>query len=405
MGLWRRLGLPGRRSQSLIAVERKILRFRRLVEQHGELLDLFADLKEKQSGEYILDRQYIEARLDRAYEGARRILYDMQVLSGSDLVEGYDQVDRLRSESERILRNAQTESAPAGCPPQEEEVDWETLALQALLQDLTRLSPHNAGVGGGTETDPDSPGSLSEWAWWGHRMAAEWLTEHLIRVSPTPLADLCRETTREPLVRIFLLGSARESEEALHQCLAPERRDHRAEGHPLLPLRIFLQGLCGRRDEGEARQVRLEKGGKQGAGGSDARLELYADEDLLLLRLPRTLPLRLFWCSLSLQARENLFYLYGTPLPSHPQGATPRAFSSEKEPFCTYRGGIGDRWVYWASNFSRTQGVERIRMLGHSLSVGTTPLRGYGPDDDPGERLQEGIARFLKQAAIPQREG
>ncbi len=119
MGIWRRWGSSQRRSPSPIAIERKIIRFRRLVEQHGEILDLFADLKDKQSGEYILDRQYIEARLDRAYEGVRRILYDMQVLSDANRAEVYDQLDRLRSVSEKILRDARersgsTEPAPQG---------------------------------------------------------------------------------------------------------------------------------------------------------------------------------------------------------------------------------------------------------------------------------------------------
>jgi hypothetical protein len=403
MGIWRRWGSSQRRSPSPIAIERKIIRFRRLVEQHGEILDLFADLKDKQSGEYILDRQYIEARLDRAYEGVRRILYDMQVLSDENRAEVYDQLDRLRSVSEKILRDAQKEPDQQTGSPEEEALDWETLALQALFQDLTRLPAYGPDVESRGETANASPESLTEWAGWGHLMAAQWIAQHLPSVSPAPFANLCDEETGELRVQVFVLGGARESEEALRLCLAPEPSD-RTEASSLLPLRTFMQGMRSPMEKNGKSRLRLEYRGKQKAEKRAALLDLYAGADFLLLRLPSSLPLQLFWCSLSLQPSENLIYLYGTPLPSLFEQGVLEPFSSEKEPFHAYRCGIAGRWMYWASHFSWAQGEERVRMLGHFLSRGINARGDEATQEDMSKHLQEGIAGFLKQTALAQRE-
>jgi hypothetical protein len=403
MGIWTRWGPSQRRSPSSIAIERKIIRFRRLVEQHGEILDLFADLEDKQSGEYILDRQYIEARLDRAYEGVRRILYDMQVLSDANHAEVYDHLDRLRSVSEKILRDAQKEPDQQTGSPEEEALDWETLALQALFQDLTRLPAYGPDVESRDETATASPESLTEWAGWGHRMAAQWIAEHLPRVSSAPFANLCEEETGELRVQIFVLGGARDSEEALRRCLAPEPSD-RTEASSLSPLRTFLQGMRSSMDENDRRGLRLEYRGKQEAGKRVALLDLYAGADFLLLRLPSSLPLQLFWCSLSLQPSENLIYLYGTPSPSLFKQGVLEPLSSEKEPFHAYRCGIAGRWMYWASHFSWAQGEERVRMLGHFLSHGINAHGSETTQEEMSKHLQEGIVGFLKQTAMAQRE-
>jgi len=403
MGIWRRWGSSQRRSLSPIAIERKILRFRRLVEQHGEVLDLFADLEDKQSGEYILDRQYIEARLDRAYEGVRRILYDMQVLSEANRAEVYDQLDRLRSVSEKILRDAEKDPGQPSGPPGEDALDWETLALQALFQDLTRVAADGFGAASRTETEPAPPESLTEWAGWGHRMAAQWIAEHLPSVSPAPVANLCDEETGELRVQVFVLGGERESEEALRRCFAPEPSGM-TEPSSLLPLRAFLQGLQSPTDEDGKRRLRVEYRGTQDAEKRVALLDLYAGADFLLLRLPSSLPLQLFWCSLSLQPNENLIYLSGTPFPSlFKQGAL-EPLSSERAPLHAYRCGMAGRWMYWASHFSRAQGEERVRMLGHFLSHGTNAHGSETAQEDMSKHIQEGLAGFLKQTAMAQRE-
>ena len=399
MGIWTRRDASQRRPSSTIAIDRKVIRFRRLVEQHGEVLDLFADLQDKQSGDYILDGHYIEAGLDRVYEGVRRILYDMRVISDSDSGEGYDQLDRLRSVSERILRDAHQGGDRQEGSSGEEELDWETLALQMLFKDLTRVQAYGPRAVTGTETGLAAPESLTEWAGWAHLKAAQWITDNLPRVSPAPSMNVFDEGTEAFSVRVFVLGGVREAEVAIRQCLAQEPAVHTG-ATSLLPLRYFLEGLRSPSDGMEARQLSLGNTGKQEAGKRTAQLQIYAGEDFLLLRLPSSLPVRLFWCSLSVEQSENLIYLYGMPHPPLFEQLTSGPFSSEQEPFPAHRCGISGRWMYWASRFSWGQGEERVRMLGHSLAESTT-VRGSGTTgEDVSRCLRAGITNFLEQIVV-----
>jgi hypothetical protein len=157
-------------------------------------------------------------------------------------------------------------------------------------------------------------------------------------------------------------------------------------------------------DEDGSKRLRPEYRKRQEAEKKVALLDLYAGADFLLLRFPPSLPLQLFWCSLSLQPGENLIYLYGTRLPYlFKQGAL-EPVSSEKEPFHAYRCGIAGRWMYWASHFSRAQGEERVRMLGHFLSHGIRACGNGTTQEDMRKHLQEGMAGFLKQTAMAERE-
>jgi hypothetical protein len=369
------------------------------VEQHGEVLDLFSDLQEKQSGDYILDRQYIEAGLDRVYEGVRRILYDMRVISDSDSGEGYDQLDRLRSVSERILRDAHQGAHRQEGSSGEEDVDWETLALQMLFKDLTRVPAYGPPAVAGAETGGAEPESLTEWAGWAHLKAAQWITDNLPRVSPVPSMNVLDEGTEAFCVQVFVLGGVREAEVAIRQCLAREPSVHTG-ATSLLPLRYFLEGLRSPSDRMEARQLSLGNTGKQEAANRTAQLQIYAGEDFLLLRLPSSLPVQLFWCSLSVQQSENLIYLYGMPHPSLYERLTSGPFSSEQEPFPAHRCGISGRWLYWASRFSWAQGEETVRMLGHSLAESTTACGSGTTGEDVRRCLQEGITNFLEQIVV-----
>jgi hypothetical protein len=172
----------------------------------------------------------------------------------------------------------------------------------------------------------------------------------------------------------------------------------------LLPLRTFLQGMRSPMDEDGKRRLRPEYRRKQEAEKRVALLDLYAGTDFLLLRLPSSLPLQLFWCCLSPQPSENRIYLYGTPLPAlFKQGAL-ETLSPEKEPFHAHRCDTAGRWMCWASHFSRTQGEERVRMLGHFLSQGIIAHGSGTTQEDMSEHLQKGIAGFFQQTAMAQRE-
>ncbi len=405
MGIWTRRGSSQRRSSSPIAVDRKVVRFRRLVEQHGEVLDLFADLKEKQSGDYILDRGFIEAGLDRVYEGVRRILYDMHVILGSGSAEGYEQLDRLRSISEKIVRETRRDAGPGDGTAQEEEPDWETLALQALLQDLTRLPAYGPSAGAKADKSLAPPESLTEWAGWAHLKAAHWMTDHLPRLPTASPLYLLDEETEPFCFQVVVLGGVgpKEAEAALRGCLAPEPSGPTASS-PLSPLRYFLEGLRHSSNGAGGRHLRVERDRKRKGGQPSAQIQLFAGDDFLLFRFPSPLSVRLLWCSLSVQQSENLIYLYGKPLPALPGRLALEPLASDREPFPIYRCAISGRWAYWASRFSWAQGEERIRMLGHTIA-GARPIRRNGAaHKEVSQYLQEGLTAFLKQTAFPKKE-
>jgi hypothetical protein len=216
------------------------------------------------------------------------------------------------------------------------------------------------------------------------------------------LANFAAEEVEGLGVRLFLLSGARETEEKLRRYLVQDPSDH-MEGSALLPLGTFLEGLLNPSDGNGTRRMHLEEGRKQKAGERDAQLDLYGGEDFLLLRLPSFLPLRLFWCSLSLQPSENMVYMYGTRLSSLFEQENLQSFSSEEEPFPSYRCQISGTWMYWATHFSWAQGEERVRLLGDSLAAGMSVQGGHAAQENVRKCLQEGIAGFLKQTAMPAR--
>ncbi len=401
MGFWTRWDPSRERSLAPIAIDRKIIRFRRLVEQHSEVLEIFRDLEEKQSGEYILDRRYMEARIDRVYEGARRILYDMHVISDSHSDEGYEALDRLRAVSEKILKEAFAASGRQGLASRGETADWETLALQALFQDMTRAPVYGTGADSGTPTGAVAPESLTEWVGWGHLGAAQWLADSLPD-GPPPVATLMDEETGLWTLRVFALGGVKGAEAVIRDSLA-RQPSGRPDTTSLLPLRVFLEGLTRSPDEAGGRRLRLEDTGRQKADKRTVRLDLYAGDDFLLLRLPAVSSLRLFWCSVGMEPAEQRLYLYGTSPPCRPRGVQ-KPFLAAQHPYPVYRCRIADKWMYWASHLSWAQGEERVRVLGHSLAAGMT-LRGDPAGGEPvGTGFQESIAAFLKQTTMLQRE-
>ena len=56
------------------------------------------------------------------------------------------------------------------------------------------------------------------------------------------------------------------------------------------------------------------------------------------------------------------------------------------------------------SELEITEGEERVRMLGHFLSHGINAHGSGTPQENMSKHLQEGIAGFLKQTAMAQRE-
>lgn len=396
MGIWKHGPVFKEGSSSPLVLDRKITRFQRMVEHHAEILDLFSDLKDKQSGEYILDRQYVEAQLDRAYEGARRILYDMHVICDSVSGEGFSELDRLRSVSEEILKDPWKGGREQKEVYGEEELDWEIVALQAIYKDLTRMRASGAGPETSVGTGPVAPQSLAEWAGWAHTRAAQWIATNLPSVSAASCINLCDPEMKSFCIQVFALGSIRGSEEALKQYVAKERTAA-METRSLQPICYLLDSLFLSKTDPDTRKLHFADPTKEPPSSYAVCIQLYTGEGFLMLRLPSFLPLRLFWCSLSLADTENLFYLFGTSSLFYQNGTSSNPACSEKEPYSVYRG--RDRsgtWMYWASNFNWAQGEERIRVLGHSLEEFLRLSASGATHERMCECMEQSLSTYLK---------
>ena len=394
MGIWKRRLALKKGSSPPLALDRKITRFQRLVENHAEILDLLSDLKDKQSGEYILDRQYVEAQLDRAYEGVRRILYDMHVICDSASGEGFSELDSLRCVSEEILKDPWKEGHEQSEFNGEGDPDWEFVALQAIYKDLTRMQASGAASEASGGTGQMVPQSLAEWAGWAHTRAAQWIAGNLPSNSTKASATLCDPETKFFCIQVYALGSIREAEEALRQYLKKE-----TTGHPpinsLEPLCYLLEGLH-RSPATKSRELRLADPGKEPPSGYAVRVQLYTGEGFLMLRLPSFLPLRLFWCSLSVADTENLFYLFGTSSLFYQNGTSSNPACSEKVPYSVYRSSIrSGTWMYWAAQFNWAQGEERIRVLGHSLEEFLRLSASGATQERMSECMEQSLSTYL----------
>jgi hypothetical protein len=94
----------------------RAIRFRHLVRQYGRMLELIDDAAEKQAGEYILDAQYIVALIDRAFEVADAVAYDLNMLVDQRHVAFHEALEALHDRA-RALVAARSAAPPPEAPP------------------------------------------------------------------------------------------------------------------------------------------------------------------------------------------------------------------------------------------------------------------------------------------------
>jgi hypothetical protein len=81
-----------------------LARFRHLLRLYGQLVALCADAGDKQSGQYILDKAYIFALSDRAFQIAKGMVYDLSALTGQPSAGLDELVEVLGSRKSDLLR-------------------------------------------------------------------------------------------------------------------------------------------------------------------------------------------------------------------------------------------------------------------------------------------------------------
>lgn len=93
LGRWLRFG-----RRPSIPFHLLFARFRSILDNNTKLLELFADLAEKQSGEYVFDRRYIETSVHRTFELAGKIVTDLNSLTDQKHASLFELVDALKAE-------------------------------------------------------------------------------------------------------------------------------------------------------------------------------------------------------------------------------------------------------------------------------------------------------------------
>jgi pyruvate,water dikinase len=95
----RRFGL-GTKEDTILALKLRLTRWRHLLKTEESCLNTLADMREKLSGEYVLDRQYIRDRLSQIFQKAYQVAYDMGILCDLPGSPMYAWLDKIK---ERIM--------------------------------------------------------------------------------------------------------------------------------------------------------------------------------------------------------------------------------------------------------------------------------------------------------------
>ena len=127
-----------RPEEQLELVELRTVRLRQVVRCYGDFLDCVEDAAEKQSGDYILDRQYVISLAGRAFDLTDSILFDAEIIAGRYLSELSARAAALRASVHETLSHPLEGVAPALSEEAEEEPEYRLLReLRRMLFQLT----------------------------------------------------------------------------------------------------------------------------------------------------------------------------------------------------------------------------------------------------------------------------
>ncbi len=111
MGIWKQLsGILGRpesvkeeKESSREIFLRKYRFFQELLSKNNSVLELMADMEEKRSGEFLLDRHYIEYNIIAISDVVRKIIDNLNLISKDKYPSLYERLDKINSEIEKFL--------------------------------------------------------------------------------------------------------------------------------------------------------------------------------------------------------------------------------------------------------------------------------------------------------------
>jgi len=95
----------GTKEDPLLTLKVRLTRWRRLLKVEESCFRALADMREKLSGEYLFDRQYILSSADRIFQETYQVAYDMGILCSLEEVEMYAWLDKMKEKIITYLNN------------------------------------------------------------------------------------------------------------------------------------------------------------------------------------------------------------------------------------------------------------------------------------------------------------
>lgn len=352
----------------LLRMDRKLVRFERLAERLTDLLEGFADLEEKQTGEYILDRQYIEARIDGTYDLARQILYDANVIGGSVSQEPYEALDRLHGISSQMIRDLEFEARSSLPIGRADNQEWEWVALERIRRQLGAAGPQGYEQAG----DPGREECLLEIAAEAHDRAAFWIWKELFLPEEPAMFAVSSPDTDSVRLLVFLTQNA---ERTVKESTLAGTSPSAAKVLPVFWTRQLIEGLNEDAEARAAHPFRIEPGDAASLDPDrPTDIRLCLSESMILARFPPSMPVRLLLCSLAPLNRDNLFYLFGAFRQTRGWDgvAGPTFFQRRPASFsCLFRSRAS--WTCCTRGLSPLQIGDHVRWLGRRLSKTIAP--------------------------------
>jgi pyruvate,water dikinase len=113
MSWFRKIFQDSHESDSGRLLNLRCTRFRQLLRNYGKILDRLADAAEKQSGEYVLDGQYVVSLAEAVIDLAESIVFDLNVMTGNRHGAFYDALGGVSAEIRRIVAGSASEVSPS----------------------------------------------------------------------------------------------------------------------------------------------------------------------------------------------------------------------------------------------------------------------------------------------------
>jgi pyruvate,water dikinase len=95
----------GTERDARLTLKLRLVRWRHLLRVEESLLTRLADMRDKLSGEYVFDRQYIVSSVGQIFQKSYQVAYDMGMLRGLEEVPVYPWLDGMRERTLAFLRS------------------------------------------------------------------------------------------------------------------------------------------------------------------------------------------------------------------------------------------------------------------------------------------------------------